>query len=179
MNEIIKQNGIKYGVMLGILGVLSQLTVYSIGGISEENSILNTVIIMVFWISYLLTRIIQSVNIKKDFGGFISFKELFTSLTITITVGIIISQFFTFIFNNFIDIDYGIVMNNFMNEQQILAKKAFKNFTNVSSSDLKEIANTNNFSFVNILQGTLFSFLISSIMNILLAAIFKKNKPVF
>jgi hypothetical protein len=66
-----------------------------------------------------------------------------------------------------------------MNEQQIVAQNAMKNFTNVTSEDLKKVAETNNFSILNILQGTLIAFLLSSVMNLILAAIFKKNQPVF
>jgi hypothetical protein len=61
-------------------------------------------------------------------------------------------------------------------QQQIIAQNAMKSFTNVSSEDLKEIANKNNFSLINILQGSLIAFLLSSVMNLILAAIFK-SKP--
>jgi len=66
-----------------------------------------------------------------------------------------------------------------MNEQQIVAQNAMKSFTKVTSEDLKKIAETNNFSILNILQGSLIAFLLSSVMNLILAAIFKKNQPVF
>jgi|GEM_PF-1709635 hypothetical protein len=179
MNEIIKKNGINFGIILGVIGIVSQMTVYALGGISKENAILNSIIQFIFWAAYLIVRIIQCNNVKKEFNGYISLKELFTTLTVTITIGILISQLFTFVFNNFIDAEYGTAMNDFMNEQQIMAQNAMKSFTKVSSEDLKEIANTNNFSILNILQGTLVAFLISSIMNLILAAIFKKDKPVF
>ena len=179
MNEIIKKNGINFGVILGVVGVVSQMTVYSIGGISQENAILNSVIQFVFWAAYLIVRIIQCNKTKKEFNGFISLKELFTTLTVTIIIGILISQSFTYLFNNFIDVEYGNTLNEFMNEQQIVAQNAMKNFTKVTSEDLKKIAETNNFSILNILQGTLIAFLLSSVMNLILAAIFKKNQPVF
>ena len=96
-----------------------------------------------------------------------------------VIIGILISQSFTYLFNNFIDVEYGNTLNEFMNEQQIVAQNAMKNFTKVTSEDLKKIAETNNFSILNILQGTLIAFLLSSVMNLILAAIFKKNQPVF
>ena len=179
MNEIIKKNGINFGVILGVIGIVSQMTVYAIGGISKENAILNSVIQFVFWAAYLIVRIIQCNKTKKEFNGFISLKELFTTLTVTIIIGILISQSFTFLFNNFIDVEYGNAMNEFMNEQQIVAQNAMKSFTKVTSEDLKKIAETNNFSILNILQGSLIAFLLSSVMNLILAAIFKKNQPVF
>ena len=179
MNEIIKKNGINFGVILGVIGIVSQMTVYAIGGISKENAILNSVIQFVFWAAYLIVRIIQCNKTKKEFNGFISLKELFTTLTVTIIIGILISQSFTYLFNNFIDVEYGNAMNEFMNEQQIVAQNAMKSFTKVTSEDLKKIAETNNFSILNILQGSLIAFLLSSVMNLILAAIFKKNQPVF
>ena len=179
MNEIIKKNGINFGVILGVIGIVSQMTVYALGGISKENAILNSVIQFVFWAAYLIVRIIQCNKTKKEFNGFISLKELFTTLTVTIIIGILISQSFTYLFNNFIDVEYGNTLNEFMNEQQIEAQNAMKNFTKVTSEDLKKIAETNNFSILNILQGTLIAFLLSSVMNLILAAIFKKNQPVF
>lgn len=179
MNEIIKKNGINFGIILGIIGITSQMVVYAMGGISKENAILNSILQFIFWLAFLTTRIVQCNKTKKEFNGYISFKELFTTLTITIAIGIVISQLFTFLFNNFIDTEYGTAMNDFMNEQQILAQNAMKGFIKVTSEDLKKIAEKDNFSIMSILQGTLVAFLISSILNLILAAIFKKNKPVF
>ena len=175
MNEIIKKNGIKFGLILGGIGILSQLTVYLLGGITKENAITGSIIQIVFWLAYLITRIVQCSNTKKELNGFITFKELFTTLTITITIGILISQTFTFLLNNFIDAEYGKLMNEFINDQQVIAANATKSFTKVSSEDLKEIAKTDNFSIIKILQGSAMAFLISSIMNLILAAIFKSK----
>ncbi len=179
MNEIIKKNGINFGITLGVLGIASQMIVYAMGGISKENAILNSILQFVFWLAFLAIRIVQCNKTKKEFNGFISLKELFTTLTVTVIIGILISQSFTFLFNNFIDVEYGNAMNEFMNEQQIVAQNAMKSFTKVTSEDLKKIAETNNFSILNILQGSLIAFLLSSVMNLILAAIFKKDKPVF
>ena len=179
MNDIIKKNGINFGITLGVLGIASQMIVYAMGGISKENAILNSILQFVFWLAFLAIRIVQCNKTKKEFNGFISLKELFTTLTVTVIIGILISQSFTFLFNNFIDVEYGNAMNEFMNEQQIVAQNAMKSFTKVTSEDLKKIAETNNFSILNILQGSLIAFLLSSVMNLILAAIFKKNQPVF
>lgn len=179
MNEIIKKNGINFGIIIGIVGILSQLTVYLLGGITKENAITGSIIQVVFWLAYLVIRIIQCSNTKKEMNGLITFKEVFTTLTITVTIGILISQTFTFLLNNYIDVEYGEAMNTFMNEQQIVAQNAMKSFTKVSSEELQLIAKTNNFSIIKILQGTAMAFLISSLMNLILAAIFKSKTNIF
>ena len=43
--------------------------------------------------------------------------------------------------------------------------------------DIEEIKKTDNFSLKNITQGSLATFLISSVMNLILAAIFKSKTP--
>jgi uncharacterized membrane protein YraQ (UPF0718 family) len=178
MNEVLKSNGVKYGIILGGVGILMHLIIYLLGGITEENAITGGVIQFVFWLSYLGVRIFQCINTKKDFNNSITFKELFTTLTISITIGIFISQLFTYSLNNFIDTDYGTEMNEFMNKQQVIAMKAMKNFTEVSNQDIKEVANTDNFSIIKTGQAFVMSILISSIMNLILAAIFKsKTNP--
>jgi hypothetical protein len=52
-----------------------------------------------------------------------------------------------------------------------------KSFTRVTSQDIEEIKKTDNFSLKNITQGSMATFLISSVMNLILAAIFKSKTP--
>ena len=69
-------------------------------------------------------------------------------------------------------------MNEFMNKQQIIAMKAAKEYVEVSNQDIKDMANTDNFSIIKTGQAFVMSILISSIMNLILAAIFKsKTNP--
>jgi hypothetical protein len=175
MNEIIKKNGINYGVILGILGIVSHTIVYLMGGITKENAITGGVIQIVFWLAYLILRLYQCVSTKKQLG-FVTLKDLFTTLTITVTIGIVISQIYAFLLNNYIDPAYGSSMNEFINSQQVEAMKVMKGFMEVSKKDIKEVANVDNFSAMVFLKGTFFSILVSSVMNIILAAIFK-SKP--
>ena len=121
MNEVLKSNGIKYGIILGGIGILMHLIIYLIGGLTAENAITGGVIQFVFWLGYLGVRIFQCINSKKELNNSITFKELFTTLTISITIGIFISQLFTYSLNNFIDTEYGTEMNDFMNKQQVIA----------------------------------------------------------
>lgn len=178
MNEILKSNGVKYGIILGGIGILMHLTIYLLSGLTKENAITGSIIQLVFWLGYLGVRIFQCINTKKEFNNTITFKELFTTLTIAITIGIFISQLFTYSLNNFIDADYGATMNEFMNKQQIIAMKAAKDYVEVSNQDIKDMANTDNFSIIKTGQAFVMSILISSIMNLILAAIFKsKTNP--
>lgn len=173
MNEIIKQNGIKFGIFLGIAGILAQVTTYILG----SNEAVASFVGVIFWIVYLLIRIFQLITTKKQLNGIISFKESFTTLLICVTNGILISQLFTYLFMNHIDPVYGAELNKFMNEKAIQASYEASKLMGVkiNSVELKAIANNDNFSPLKILQGTAVAILISSVMNLILAAIFKSK----
>ncbi len=179
MNEILKNNGIKYGIIIGVLGILFHLIVYLIGGINDKNTLIASLIQLVSWLAFLITRIIQCRTTKNQMNSVISFKEVFTTLTISVSIGIVISQLFVYLLNSFIDVDYGNMMNKFANDKQIEISKKMRSFIEVTSSELKEMAKTNNFSFINIIKGTFATILLSSILNLILAAIFKSrsNSP--
>jgi hypothetical protein len=167
MNEVIKKNGIKFGILLGLAGILSQLVIYLSGG----TELIATVTGVVFWVIYLVIRIFQLIYTKKELNNTITFKEAFTTLFICILNGILISQLFTYLLMNHIDIEYGKNLNEFMITKQVEASKLL----GAKSSDLKEIASMDNFSISNLLKGTAMSLIISSIMNLILAAIFKSK----
>ena len=171
MNEAIKKNGIKFGLISAVISIVLTVLMYAIDINLFANSYIG--IGMVFF--YLALGIYVVSTTKKESNGFISFKDSFTTLTITSTTGILITQIFTFLLNNFIDAEYGRLLYDFFFVLHIVAANAMKSFTEISTEDLKEIAKTNNFSIIKILQGSAMAFLISSIMNLILSAIFKSK----
>jgi len=178
MNEIIKKNGLTFGIILGLAGILSQISTYIIGKSEATASFIG----VIFWLIYIVIRIVQINKVKKELNGIISFKEGFTSLFICVLNGILISQLFTYIFMNHIDLEYGMELNKFMNDKAIEASYYVSKLAGekIKTEDMKIIAETNNFSPLKLLQGSLIAILVSSILNLILAAIFKtktNNSP--
>ena len=165
MNEIIKKNGINYGLLIGGIAVLFQLCIYITGLPLYKNALLGVLIGLCYWI----IRIVQANKIRSQFNNEITFKEVFTALLVSVTTGIFISVIFNFTFYNFIATELKPEVNNFMNSSQVPLYKMLKK----SSNEINELIKTDNFSFMNLFKGALFSILISSIFNLILSAIFK------
>jgi hypothetical protein len=103
MNEVIKKNGIKFGILLGLAGILSQLVIYLSGG----TELIATVTGVVFWVIYLVIRIFQLIYTKKELNNTITFKEAFTTLFICIlNIRFIIYNKSFLYFNNLINLHY-------------------------------------------------------------------------
>ena len=167
MNEIIKKNGITYGLLIASVAVLFQLIIY----ISGQPLYKNATIGILIGLSYWIIRIIQASKVKKSLNNSITFKEVFTALLISTSLGILISTFFNYAFYNFIATDLKSEVNDFMNSSQAPLYKLLGK----SSSEINELMKNDNFNFSNLFKSSVFSILISSIFNLILAAIFKSK----
>lgn len=168
MNEIIKRNGIQYGLIIGSIAVLSQVFIYVFGSSLFKSTIFGLSITLVYW----FIRIFQASQTKKQLQNSISLKECFTTLLISTSIGILISIVFNYLFYNYFAIDFKPVLNEFMNSSQLPMYKLMGK----SESELKELSTADNFTIMKLFQGAVFSILVSSIFNIIVAAIFK-SKP--
>lgn len=168
INEVIKKNGITFGLIIGIVACLSQTFVY-VGGSAVYKSSLFGIII---WLLYWAIRIFQVITTKKQLGNIINFKDSFTTLLISTSIGILISITFNYVLYNFIAPEFKPELNNFMNSKQLELFKAMGK----SSSELNELLRNDNFSITNLIKGGLFSIVISSIFNLIISAIIK-SKP--
>ena len=99
MNEIIKKNGITFGIILGLFSVLFTTAIYSI----------DLQLFTSWWIGIVSIIIAITIGVvlvsktKKQMGGNISFKEAFTVYFIAAVIGSFISTVFYYILFNFID----------------------------------------------------------------------------
>lgn len=168
MNEIIKRNGIQYGLIIGSIAALSQVIIYVFGSDLFKSTVFGLLITLIYW----LIRIFQASQTKKQMKNSISLKECFTTLLISTSLGILISIVFNYVFYNFIASDFKPVINEFMNASQLPMYKLMGK----SESELSALAEADNFTILKLFQGGIFSILISSIFNIIVSAIFK-SKP--
>lgn len=99
INEVIKKNGITYGVMIGIASTLITATIYAID--------LN--LFTAWWMGLIGIAISLTISIillsktKKELNGIFPFKEAFTTYFIATVIGILISTTFNIILFNVID----------------------------------------------------------------------------
>ena len=165
INEVIKKNGITFGIVIGIIACLSQVIIYAGGETFYKSTLYGIFISLLYW----GVRIFQAVNTKKQLGNIITFKESFTTLLISTSIGILISILFSYAFYNFIAPEFKPEINNFMNLKQVELFKAMGKTT----SELNELLKNDNFSIGNLVKGGLFSIVISSIFNLIVSAIIK------
>ena len=169
INEIIKRNGITFGVLIGIVSSLITATIYAI----DLNLFSSWWIGITSIIVYLILGIVLLSKTKKEVKTVFTYKDAFTTYFIAAVIGILISTLFNVLLFNVIDPSakdklLEITMKITANMMQKFGTPA--SVINEAISKLKE---TNPYSTIELLKGSIFSIIFSSIFGLILAAFFK------
>jgi hypothetical protein len=174
MNEIVKKNGITFGIITGVLSILITSTIY----------IIDLKLFTAWWIGILSIAIYLGIGIyllsktKKELNGIFPFKEAFTTYFISAVIGIVISVTFNILLFNFIDTNAAETVKDLTIEYTVNMLKKFNTPTEAIKEAVEKLQNTNQFSIVEQIKGSAFSILFSAIFGLILAAIFK-SKPTY
>jgi phosphate/sulfate permease len=175
MNEIIKKNGINFGVIMGVFAVVFTSTIYLVD-LSLFTKPWLSVITIVFGI---VIGVVLVSKTKKDLGG-ISFKEAFSVYFLAAVIGGLISTLFNYILFNFIDSSAKETIKELTIKYTTDFMEKLGTPTAAMNEAIQKMAETDNFSIGNLALGFAVSLIFSAIFGLILAAIFKsKNKEVF
>lgn len=173
INEVVKKNGVTYGIIMGVVFALLTATLYSI----------DLKLFVSGWIGFVSFAIMLTISIllllktKKEINGIFTYKDAFTTYFIAILIGVVISTIFNIVLFNFIDPEaketVGHLLIKFMT-------KTLQNFGTPASAineAISKMKESNPFSIPELLKGFVFSLVGYSILGLILAAIFKSKTP--
>ncbi len=175
MNKIIKKNGINFGIITGVTSVLITSSIYIIDLSLMTKWWLGLSILAV----YIIIGCVLLSKTKKDLGGFMSFKEAFTTYFISALIGIVISVIFNILLFNVIDPQAAVTLKEMTLKSTAEMMKNFGAPTSEIKKAIEKMEEYDQFSTLEQLKGSIWSIVGSTIFGLILAAIFKKNKPVF
>ncbi|WP_255702269.1 DUF4199 domain-containing protein [Flavobacterium wongokense] len=173
MNEIIKKNGITFGIVTGLVSVLITTLIY----------IIDLKLFTAWWLGVLNIIIYISIGVfllvktKKELHGVFPFKDAFTTYFISAVVGIIISVAFNIILFNFIDPGAKETIKELTIKFAVEMMEKFDAPKDAINQAIKDMQANDQFSIGQLLKGSVFSILFSAIFGLILAAIFKSKSP--
>ncbi|GGG59186.1 DUF4199 domain-containing protein [Bizionia arctica] len=174
METSIKSNGINYGLYLG--GALSLLTVFAYA--------VNIGLFTQWWygvglmILVIIFGIISAMTSKKLSGGFINFKDAFSSYFFTVAIGIIISSLVSYIIFNVIDPEAANILKDKLLDTQVEMMRSFGAPQETIAEVVEEMEKQENmFSLTKVLQSIAFQLLGFSVVGLIVALVVKKEDP--
>jgi Protein of unknown function (DUF4199) len=171
INEVIKKNGITYGVMIGIASALVTATIYAV----DLNLFTSWWIGLLSLVINLTISIVLLSKTKKDLHGVFPFKEAFTTYFIAAVIGILISTFFNILLFNFIDPAAKDTLNELIIKYTAGMMQKFGSPAAVINETINKMKETNPYSTLELLKGSVFAIVVSSIFGLIFAAFFKSK----
>lgn len=175
MTQTVKKNGVNYGIIIGVISIVVSTIMYVI-----DLSLFSKwwIGIIMFLVS-LVIGIMAIAKAKSSLGGYISFKEAFTTFFIAMALGAAMSTIFMFILFNLIDPGAKEVIMEDVKEMTVNMMQGMGARTEDIRNQVEQLENTDNFSLVSQLKSYVWGLLIYIIIGLIVAAVMKKNKPEF
>lgn len=171
INEIVKRNGISFGVIIGIVSALITATIYAVNINLFMSGWLGASIIGI----YFILCIVLLTKTKKDLNGVFPYKEAFTTYFIAAVIGIAISTFFNIILFNFIDPSVKDTLKELTARYTMEMMQKFGTPASAINEALKKLNESNPYSIIELLKGSVYSIVFNSIFGLIMAAFFKSN----
>jgi Protein of unknown function (DUF4199) len=172
MNEIIKKNGVSFGVMTGILSALITAAIYAI----DLNLFVKWWLGIIIMSVYIIIGIVLLSKTKKELKGVFTFKEAFTTYFISAVIGILISVGFNILLFNVIDPSAKETINEIVIKYTAETMQKFGAPSVAVNEAIKKMQENNPYSAIELLKSSVFSIGGSALFGLLLALIFK-SKP--
>ncbi|RBN48946.1 DUF4199 domain-containing protein [Flavobacterium psychrolimnae] len=171
VNEIIKRNGITFGVIIGVVSALITATIYAI----DLNLFTSWWIGALSIVTYLIIGIVLLSKTKKELNNVFTFKDAFTTYFIATLIGILISTVFNILLFNIIDPSAKDTLNELMIKYTANMMQKLGTPASAINEAIAKMKENNPYSTVELLKGSAFSIIFSSIFGLILAAFFKSK----
>ncbi len=174
MEKSIKSIASNYGLYLGIALTLFTGIAYAVNLDLFTQMWFGLIILAVV----IVLGIISIAKSKKALGGFINFKNAFTSYFITLVVGLIIATITTILIFVVIDPEAATQLQEKIIDTQVERLENYNVPSEVIDETIEKMeANGNMYSIGNILKSLLWQIAGFSVVGLIVAAIMKKRNP--
>ena len=171
INETIKKNGLTFGVLSGIVSALITSTIYAI----DLNLFVSWWIGIVSMVIYLTISIVLLTKTKKELNGVFIFKDAFTTYFISAVIGTLIGTLFNILLFNVIDPSAQDTLKEITIKNAVAMMQKFNSPAAAINEMIAKMNESNPYSVIELLKGSVYSVLISSIIGLIMAAFFKSK----
>lgn len=173
MENSIKSNAINYGLYLGGALALITVAIYAIDLSLMVNMWLGILMLLVV----VGFGVVATAKSKSILGGFLNFKQAFSSYFLTVVIGTVIANLVSYILFNFIDPDAAKQVSEMTIEMTINMMEGFGAPAETIAEAVEKMENQNQFGAGTIAKNMIWAFVIHAVIGLIVAAIMKKSNP--
>jgi low temperature requirement protein LtrA len=174
MNEIIKKNGITYGIVLGVISILTTTLIYVI----DLDLFVNMWVGVIGIVINIIIGVIIVSKTKRQLNNIITFKEAFTVYFIAAAIGGLISILFYYLLFNVVDPGAKATVQELTVKMTVGMMEKFGAPSAEINKAVEELQKTDNYSIGSLLKGYAFALIMYAVFGLILALIFR-SKPAY
>ncbi len=175
MDSTIKSTASRFGLIIASIGIFYTLMAYLI----DLQILVNTFAGIGLWLVNMILLIVAVFQVKKAFGGYISFKEAFSTFILTYIISSLVSAVFAILLFAVIDPEAADNVQELIIETTVNMMERFGAPEESITEQVEQLEATNQFSVVNQVKGFFTGIVFYAVIGLIVAAILKKNKPEF
>ncbi len=174
MNEHVKSQAFRFGTIAGGLAIAYTLLSYLTDLVLFSNFWAG----ILFWVVTLVILIIAVSRAKALMGGYISFKNAFSTFVVTYVITSLISTAFSIILFNLIDPAAGERVQELLIETSVGYMEQFGTPEGQIEAQVEQMEAENPFGIIGLVKSFFWGIFWYAIIGLIVAAFMKKNKPV-
>jgi hypothetical protein len=171
MNDIIRKNGVTYGLILGILSIVITALFYAVNVKFFVNWWIGILLLVVNIVLYVLAI----SNSRKKLGGYITFKEAFTVFFIAAVIAMTLATVFNLVLFNFIDPGAKDTLKELTIKTSVEMMQKFNAPAQAINEAVAKMQDQDNYSPASLAKGWAIGLVVNCVLGLILAAIMKKK----
>lgn len=175
MDSTIKSTASRFGLIIASVGIFYTLMAYLV----NLELLVNTFAGIGIWAVNMILLIVAVSQVKKAFGGYLTFKEGFSTFVLTYIISALVSAVFGILLFSVIDPEAAERVQELIIETTVNMMERFGAPEDSITEQVEALESTNQFSVVNQVKGFFTGIVLYAVIGLIVAAIMKKNKPEF
>jgi predicted membrane protein len=171
MTNVVKKNGVNFGLIVGIIAILATAIMYSVDIKLFANMWVGIIILFL----NIILGIVAVVKTKKALTGIISFKEAFTVFFIVMAIGAAMSTIFMFVLFNLIDPEAKSTITEVIIENTVGWMQNMGAKTADIKKTVEDMRSSDNFGAVSQIKSYFGILVLYIIIGLIVAAAFKSK----
>lgn len=173
MKDAVKTNASKYGLIAAAIGIAYTLIAY----LANLELLVNPFAGIALWVVTLVILILSVGNTKKDFGGFISFRDAFSVFVLAYIINALVSTVFSILLFAVVDPGAAEDLTEMTVERSVELMERFGAPEEQIEDAVTSMEQGDQFSIGNQIRTFFWGIIIYAIIGLIVAAIMKKDKP--
>ncbi|AEV31867.1 hypothetical protein Oweho_0855 [Owenweeksia hongkongensis DSM 17368] len=175
MNNAVKSAASKFGPIIAAIGISYTLIAYLV----DMHLMVNMWAGISLWVINFVLLIIAVRTAKVAMGGFISFKNAFSTFLLTFVLSSLLSTVFAILLFGVVDTEAADQLQELTIETSVSFMEKLGTPESEIEKQVSAMEENNQFSALNQVKGFFMGIVFYAILGLIVAAVMKKDKPNF